>query len=70
MTLEYFLSNEMKATIGKNKGLEIILNDQFYLASLGTTHFTNIIIPAFPNINIQVCTKPIKSYMSQGTLLK
>ena len=68
MTLEYFLSEELKSTIGKNKGLEVVLNDQFYFESLGSTHFTSVYLPAFPNLNIQLCIKPIRAYSNDGKL--
>jgi hypothetical protein len=62
LTLEYFLSKEMQSVLGKSKALELLINDQFYFSSKGNGHFTNIYIPSFSNINVQVNSKPIRSY--------
>ena len=66
LTLQYFLSKEMKCVLGSSKGLEMIVKDQFYFSSLSNCHFTNFYIPSFPNVNIQVNTKPIRSYTVDG----
>ena len=44
----------------------MVVNDQFHFSPFGNGHFCSVYLPAFPNLNIQFNSRPIRAYSKEG----